>query len=196
MASRASRPLGRPRSERARQAILRAALELARERGAGALTMDAVVRRAAVSKETVYRWWPSKTHVLLEALAEFGERAIPIPDTGSLGGDLRAFMRATARALDPPTQRVLRTLAAEAATEKSLAAKVRDQFLARRRAALGTVFQQAVSRGELSPERAHIDLDLVFGSLWYRLIFDLGPLDRNWADAVSGAIAAQHAPRS
>jgi hypothetical protein len=71
------------------------------------------------------------------------------------------------------------------------AAVTRDRFLARRRVALATVLEHAVERGELSVERAAIAVDLVFGSLWYRLVFEVGPLDRAWADAVTAAISAQ-----
>src|SRR5438874_1954233 len=107
---------GRRRSQQARQAILTAALELAGERGPELLNMEGIARRAGVSKETLYRWWHSKTEVLLEALAGYGEQVIPIPATGSLASDLQVFMRETSAALDPPTQRILRTLAAGAAT--------------------------------------------------------------------------------
>jgi AcrR family transcriptional regulator len=186
MQAKTGRP-GRPRSERARAAVLAAALELAVEPG---LTMEGIARRAGVSKETLYRWWRSKADVLLEALAERGERAIPTRDLRSLAADLRSFMRATARALDPPTRQVLRALAAEAGADPAFAAEVRDRFLVHRRAALATVLERGVERGELSAERAEIAVDLVFGSLWYRLVFDVGPLDRAWADAVADAVAA------
>jgi AcrR family transcriptional regulator len=178
---------GRPRSEKARKAILTATLELAAD-GPQALTMEAIAKRAAVSKETLYRWWPSKTDVVLEALAHYGDEAIPVPDGGSLVGDLRAFLRATAAALDPRTRRLLRSLAAAAATDARVAGQVRDQFLAARRAALAEVLENAVQRGELGAGRVATVLDLVFGSLWYRLIFDIGPLDEAWAEAVTDAI--------
>jgi AcrR family transcriptional regulator len=188
-ASAAPRPRGRPRSERARQAILAAGLELVAEEGADRVTMDAIARRAGVSKETLYRWWKSKGDVLLEALAELGEHAIPIPDTDALSADLHAFLRATADALDPPTRRVLRALAAEAASDAHFAEKMRDRFLARRRTALATVLERGVERGELTAEHAALALDFVYGTLWYRLIFATAPLDHDWADAVAHAIA-------
>jgi AcrR family transcriptional regulator len=191
MGAATKRPVGRPRSEAARSAILAAALELAAEHGTAGLAMEAVARRAGVSKETLYRWWRSKADVLLEALAERGEREIPIPDSGELAADLRRFMRATARALDPPTQRILRALAAEAASDLAVAARVREAFLSRRRGALATILERAVERGELSAEQAAIALDLAFGSLWYRLVFATGPLDRGWADSVADALAAR-----
>src|ERR671936_344940 len=108
MEAQSTRRVGRPRSETARAAILAAAFELASERGPSGLTMEAVAKRAGVSKETLYRWWKSKAEVLLEALAERGEETIPVPDSGSLHTDLLAFMRATARSADPPTRRLLR----------------------------------------------------------------------------------------
>jgi AcrR family transcriptional regulator len=179
---------GRPRSEEARRAILEAALELASEHGPQGLRMDAIAKKAGVSKETLYRWWRSKAEVLLEALAERGQETIPLRDKGSLQADLRAFMRATARSADAPTQRILRALAAEAAADPEFAALARDRFLERRRAALGEVLQRSVERGELSRAEAATALDLIYGSLWYRLIFDIGPLDDDWAKGVANAI--------
>jgi AcrR family transcriptional regulator len=191
--TKTSRPVGRPRSETARRAILDAAFELASRDVPGGLTMEAIARRAGVSKETLYRWWRSKAEVLLEALAERGERQIPVPDSGNLEDDLRTFMRATARALDPATRRVLRTLAAGAASDPEFADQVREQFIDRRRAALSAVLDQAVERGELPGKQAATALDFVFGSLWYRLVFGVGRLDRAWADSVTDALAA-HRP--
>jgi AcrR family transcriptional regulator len=190
MEQKTARRVGRPRSEAARSAILAAAFELAADQGAAGLNMEAIARRAGVSKETLYRWWTSKADVLLDAMAARGEDQIPAPHTGDLVTDLRTFMRATARALDPRTRRILRTLAAQSAADPRFAEQVRDRFIARRREALAGVLQQEVDRGGLSPERATTALDLVFGSLWYRLVFAIGPLNREWADFVADAAAA------
>jgi AcrR family transcriptional regulator len=186
--------IGRPRSETARRAILAAAFELAAEHRAAGLTMEAIAQRAGVSKETLYRWWRSKAEVLLEALAERGEREIQVPDSGELARDLHAFMSATARALDPQMRRVLRTLAAQAAADPPFAEQVRDRFLSRRRASLATILERAVERGELGAGQAAIALDLVFGSLWYRLVFAIAGLDQKWAAQVADAIVAMSAP--
>jgi hypothetical protein len=66
---------------------------------------------------------------------------------------------------------------------------VRDQFLARRRAALRQILQRGVKHGEISRREAAVALDLIYGSLWYRLIFDIAPLDNAWAADVTRAIA-------
>ena len=142
-------------------------------------------------KETLYRWWRSKTEVVLEALAERGAETIPVSDTGSLRGDLRRLLRATAAALDPTTVRLVRTLAAEAAADQGFARLARDRFIGRRRAALGEVLERAVVRGELTRREVPITTDLIYGSLWYRVIFGVGPLDNRWADAVARAVGRE-----
>jgi AcrR family transcriptional regulator len=152
--------------------------------------MEAIAKRAGVSKETLYRWWRSKSEVVLEALAQRGDETIPIPDTGSLRRDLRTFLRASVDSADPTVERLLRALAAEAAGDQTMAELIRDNFLMRRRSALSTILGRAVARRELSRANAKIALDFVYGSLWYRLIFDIAPLDYAWADGVAKAIAA------
>src|ERR687888_2530243 len=160
MTAEPARRPGRPRSEEARRAILAAALELAAEEGPQGLRMDAIAKRAGVSKETLYRWWRSKVEVVLEALAERGDETIPVPNHGSLAADRRASLRAPAASAAPATQRLLRALAAEAAADPSFAALVRDRFLARRRAALGGLLERAVARGELTAAEAAVAIDL------------------------------------
>jgi len=84
---------GRPRSEQARLAILDATGELLLEHGLPGVSMDAVAERAGVSKATIYRWWPSKETLALEAVYRAWSAAeAPQPDTGSLRGDLRAIL--------------------------------------------------------------------------------------------------------
>src|SRR4051812_17961042 len=87
---------GRPRSEEARRAVLAASAHLVERDGYGTLTMEGIARSAGVSKQTVYRWWPSKAAVVLEALNEGAELLAPDPDTGSLESDLRPFLRQSA----------------------------------------------------------------------------------------------------
>jgi AcrR family transcriptional regulator len=183
-----SRRPGRPRSERARRAVLAAALDLAAEEGPAGLHMEAIARRAGVSKETLYRWWRSKSEVVLDALAERGRQTIPLPDTGALEGDLRAFLRATVDAADPTTVGLLHAVAAAAAADEVVAVEVRDRFLATRRADLRQLLERAAGRGEMAPGSVGLAIDLVYGSMWYRLIFKIGTLDYTWADEVAAAI--------
>src|ERR1019366_1796448 len=110
---------GRPRSEKARQAILEAAAELLLARGLSAVSMDAVAEQAGVSKATIYRWWPTKETLALDALYAEWAAARPSPrDTGSLRGDLLSLLRPSARlARSPPDGAVLAAPTTHAQTE-------------------------------------------------------------------------------
>src|SRR2546429_4358041 len=93
-ASAPTRP-GRKRSEQSRQAILGAAFDLFGEVGYAGLTIEGIAARSGTGKQTVYRWWPSKADVMLDALAEKADLNVPIPDNGTFAADLRAFLTAT-----------------------------------------------------------------------------------------------------
>ncbi|WP_031093025.1 TetR/AcrR family transcriptional regulator [Streptomyces sp. NRRL S-15] len=90
------------RSERSRRATLDAALELCTEKGYGRVTVEAIAARAGVSKKTIYRWWPSKGAVMLEAFAEAFVGATPFVDTGDIAADLRTHINAAVKVVSTP----------------------------------------------------------------------------------------------
>src|SRR3981081_2398560 len=106
---------GRPRSEKAREAVLDAADDLLLGHGLGEVSMDAVSQRAGVSKATIYRWWPTKEMLALDTLYhEWDTEAPPRSDTGSLRGDLLSYLRPwVRRARSRPLARVIAELLAE-----------------------------------------------------------------------------------
>ncbi|WP_376096367.1 TetR/AcrR family transcriptional regulator [Roseomonas sp. CCTCC AB2023176] len=83
------RPRGRPRSPASRGAILSAAFDLLRERGYAGLAIEAVAERAGVGKATIYRWWPDRAALAVEAFFEATREALAFPDTGSAREDFR-----------------------------------------------------------------------------------------------------------
>jgi hypothetical protein len=89
----------------------------------------------------------------------------------------------------PTTVGLLHAVVAAAAADETVAVEVRDRFLATRRADLRQLLERGADRGEIAPDLAGLAVDLVYGSMWYRLIFQVGPLDHTWADAVAAAIA-------
>ena len=183
--------VGRPRSDEARQAILSAALAELGDRGYAAVTVEGIAARAGVGKQTIYRWWPSKADVVLEAAGVEAEARIAVPDRGSLAADLRGFLAATFR--QRSQQRVVVGLMAQALLDAAFAEKFREQFLFGRRAALRAVFERADERGEL-PAGVDVELliDVVFGVLWYRLLIGHAPLTpraaRQLAELVERAV--------
>ncbi|MCP2321986.1 AcrR family transcriptional regulator [Hamadaea flava] len=163
---------GRPRSEASRLAILAAALDLLAEVGYAGLTIEGIAARSGAGKQTIYRWWPSKADVLLDALTTKAELHIPIPDEGSYPADLRAFLTATFQlGGQPRIAGTLRALMAEAQVNPAFGERFRAEFLSHRRAALRQLVDRAQDRGDLPPGLSpETVLDLVFGLLWYRLL--------------------------
>lgn len=183
---------GRPRSEKARRAILDAADELLLRRGLDAVSMDEVAERAGTSKATIYRWWPSKHVLALDALREaWDEAGGPIPDTGSLRADLHEVVRPWVKLLiSSPYGRAVAELVGEVHRSPDFALAWRTQFIGPRRERGREVFARAVERGEV---RAGTDvettLDLIFGPLYHRLLHGHLPLTASFAGQVIDTVA-------
>jgi AcrR family transcriptional regulator len=185
-ATEATSRRGRPRSEKARRAILQAAADLLLDQGGGQVSMDAVADRAGVSKATIYRWWPSKEHLALEALVEWASAGAPPRDTGSLRGDLLALVRPWVREIRRRQfGRVIAALIAEAQSDPRFAADYRRHFVEERREPMQAAFKRAIDRGE-APAGLDIDvaLDLVYGPLYHRLLHGHAPLSDRFAQEV------------
>lgn len=153
------------------------------------MSVETIAREAGVGKQTLYRWWPSKGAVLLEALGERAQQAVPAPDHGDLRDDLRAVVAATfAGAQRPPVGPAPRTLAREAARDPQVAVLMRE-FTETRRAALREVLERGRERGELEPVR---DLDLmvdqVYAAFWCRFLLGHAPLDEATATALADSL--------
>ena len=182
------RPRGRPRSEKARTAILTAAIDLLLEQGLHAMSMDDVAQRAGVSKATIYRWWPSKELLALDALATAW--ATPTPDaqrnTGSLRGDLLAGLRTWLRQLKQrPYGRVIAGLVAQAQTDPEFAKLYREHFVQPRRANTRELLRRAIDRGEIPPDtNIDVTLDLLYGPIYHRLLHGHAPLTDRFAQQV------------
>jgi AcrR family transcriptional regulator len=172
-----ARGRGRPRSEEAHRAILAATLTLLDEAGYRALTIEAVASRAAVGKTTIYRRWPSKLELVVEALHELRPPGPP-EDTGSVQGDFTVFQRTqVARVADTPLPRVAPRLISEAVGDPELHAAIMRDLIEPVRAAIREVLRRGVERGEL---RSDLDLDIatdvVHGTVVYRILTSQGDL--------------------
>ncbi len=189
---------GRPRSEKAQKAILAAAIELLLEHGLHAMSMDAVAERAGVSKATIYRWWPSKELLALDALATEWQLIAPeaTRDTGSLRGDLLARLRPWLRLLrDKPYGRVVAGLVATAQADAEFAELYLERFVRPRRDAMRPILLRAIDRGEI-PRNVDLEiaLDLIYGPIYHRMLHGHAPLDERFARNVVDTILAGIAP--
>lgn len=188
---------GRPRSEEARIAILDAAIELMLERGIGSVTIEEVAAKAGSGKATIYRWWPSKGLLALDAL----DRALsatrrPVVETGSLREGVLLVLRDLLRQFDTrPFGRVFAGIVAQAQTDPEFAQLYVERFVRPRRLLMHPLLDSAVARGEL-PAGTDYDfaLDLIFSPFWNRLFHCHAPLNDAWAEkAVDAALAGLRA---
>jgi AcrR family transcriptional regulator len=192
-----TRPRGRPRSETAQAAILSAAIALLLDEGLHAMSMDDVAERAGVSKATIYRWWASKELLALDALSTdwAAATAIKRADTGSLRGDLLAFLRPWIRQLnEKPYGRVIAGLVAQAQTDPEFATLYREHFVQPRRDATRLLFVRALDRGEILPNTdVEVALDLLYGPIYHRMLHLHAPLNdrftKDVVDAVTKAVS-------
>lgn len=180
---------GRPRDEEARARILQASLEALEDLGYPGVTCDAIAERAAASKATIYRWWPHKEAVMLEALREAVAQELPFPDTGSLREDVRIQLRNFVKLLSSPRGKVFKGMVAAAQSDPKVAEAFRSIWVLPRRefARLGMERYQS----QLHP---HIDfgilLDLLYGPMYYRLLIGHEPLTVEFAEQVANLVLA------
>jgi len=188
------------RSERSRKAILDATLALLHESGYPDLTVEAIAARAGVGKQTIYRWWPGRGAVVLDALVEQMTSAGPpvLPDSGDLEADLRAVVRAiVAELADPRLSATTRALTIETLSSETLAEHVRDRLLRPQLDAIKARLRSARETGRL---RAGVDLDqaveLLIGPMYHRWMLRTGPLTDEYADGVVDLAMAALQPRA
>ncbi|MFJ8075746.1 TetR/AcrR family transcriptional regulator [Streptomyces sp. NPDC096176] len=193
------------RSERSRRAIYDAALGLVGEIGYAKTTIEGIAARAGVGKQTIYRWWPSKGAVLLEAFLDMAEQAAEaagpdgyvLPDTGDLEADLRVVLRATVDEMNTPVYDApARALAAEGVVNAEAGAQFVERLLEPQLQLYVTRLRAAQEAGQV---RAGIDLrialELFTGPLAHRWLLRTLPLTHEYADKVVDYAVNGLAPR-
>ncbi|MFF3768090.1 TetR/AcrR family transcriptional regulator [Streptomyces sp. NPDC001922] len=160
---------GNRRDEAARLAVLHAADDLLVEHGFGALTVEAIARRAGVAKQTIYRWWPSKVEILLDTLIEDSGKRLPVPTERPTAESIRGYLRALARFLTrDPAGKVLLALIAEAQHHPDTAERFHQRYLGPRRAQERDMLARAIDAGEVSPGLGpDATLDALVGPIVY-----------------------------
>lgn len=160
------------RNQNARLAVLHAADDLLVERGFGGVTIEGIAARAGVAKQTIYRWWPSKTDILLDTLIEDAERQLAIPNTGSAIDDTRRYLYGLARFVSrEPAGKVLLALIGEAQHDPAIAPTFQRRYAHPQRRRERELLARGIASGELSDE-LDIDaaLDALCGPIFYRAL--------------------------
>lgn len=163
---------GNRRDETARLSVLHAADDLLAEHGFGALTIEAIARRAGVAKQTIYRWWPSKVEILLDTLIEDSAKRFPVPAGDPTAGAVRAYLHDFARFLaGDPAGKVLLALIAEAQHHPGTAERLRERYLGPRREQERDLLARGAAAGaftlRLDPDAT---MDALAGPIVYRAL--------------------------
>jgi len=186
---------GRPRSEPLHRAILDATAHLLGEGGYAGLTIEKVAERAGVARQTIYRRWSTKLAVVVDLLGQVSESA-PLPDTGSVGSDLRALYRRYSKAIMTSGGPIIPGLVAESLYNEELARIVRSYIMTRRVAAIA-IIQRGIERGEVDPGvKPELIVDLVSGFAWYRRIIAHIPMAASDGEAMVEILLHGAAPRT
>jgi len=181
--------IGRPRDRRIDAAVLRATVDLLGETGYADLTVDAIARRAKTSKPAIYRRWPSKAHVVHEAVFPLGA-GTELPDTGTLAGDVREMVRRTVDVLTTPAARAaLPGLVAEMAADPALHATLLERFADVLTRGLTDRLAAAQARGEVRPGVTAGEVVEAVAGMTFLALITRGPqLDGTWVDRTAELI--------
>jgi AcrR family transcriptional regulator len=182
------RPGGR--AARVRAAVLEATSAVLDERGYERLTVEEIATRAGVHKTTIYRRWPTKALLVEAAALAHAEQNIPIPDTGTLLGDLQALGRAVAATIGAEIgARRSRSIVAAAAASSAVATSL-NAFWTERLSLARPIVERAIARGEIPASTdPNLVIEALVGPLWMRLLLTGGPIDNEVADQLATLIA-------
>jgi AcrR family transcriptional regulator len=173
------------RNEHSRRAILAAAISLISELGYDRVSIEAIAKRAGVGKQTIYRWWPSKGAVALEALGESLATVVDFQDTGDIVEDLRHHMRGVTKLINS-TQLgpVIQGLIAAVQSDPALSRAHLEMVIEPANVAWHDRIVRAQESGEL---RADADpqavIDMLFGAMYFRLLLHTRPSEPEQIDA-------------
>jgi rhodanese-related sulfurtransferase len=155
--------------------------------GLDSVGMDAIAMRAGVSKATIYRWWPTKESLALDAIYHEWTAAHPeSAGSGSLRVDLYSLLRPWVRLLnDRPYGRVVAAILAKVQTDDRFAEEYRTRFIDRRRQRARAIMQRAIESGEIGAgTNVELALDLLYGPVYHRLLHGHAPLDEPFVRGV------------
>lgn len=177
---------GRGRDQLRRRAIVVAAGELMMEGGLNAATVEAIARRAGVSKQTIYNWWPSRGAVAMEGFMTVADPIAELPDEPTAAEALEILVGALVRLFtETPAGSLMKGLIAEAQSQPEIARSLQEQWLAPRREAAAVYLRRGMASGELRDDLdVEVTTDQIFAPFYYRLLLEHEPLSHAFAQTL------------
>jgi AcrR family transcriptional regulator len=178
------------RVQRSKDAVLATTFELMSEAGIGGVSVDEVSRRSGVAKTTIYRHWPSRSALLLDACSRLRPPLDP-PNTGSLKGDLTVLVGFLARQLNEARWPTILPSIVDAAERDPEIAVLHARLQAGFAAPYLAVIEQAKKRGELAAQQRAADVvAAIYGPFFYRRWYSREPIDKSFVNGVVKAVLA------
>jgi len=186
---------GRPRSEKARKAILLSTLALLKSSGFNELTIEAVAARAGVGKATVYRWWSNKAELVIDAFVSAVEDELRFPSAGRVLASIHQQMKRWAPIFRSPLGQIVATVIGAGQSDPEMLEAFRAHWVEPRRVEARKLLRQAIKNGEI---RADVEpdmvLDLLYGPLYLRLLLKHAALDEDFVNAVFAVVSPALSP--
>jgi AcrR family transcriptional regulator len=180
-----ARSPGRPRSEEARKAILESTLELLKQSGFADLSIESIASHAGVGKATVYRWWPNKGGLVMDAFVSVAEQELSFPPSGPVEKAIREQMKKWSSIFGGPLGRVIAAVIGAGQSEPEMLEAFQNYYVEPRRREARELLKQAIKNGELRPDLdPNLILDILYGPLYLRLLIQSGPLTLAFIDQV------------
>ena len=176
---------GRPRSELHHKLILQTAIDLVIELGFREVSIESIAARAGLAKTTIYRRWPNKASLVMDAfMIRFGSGP-RLPKSKEITETIRTHMRRMAKVFRSKEGALLNALLAEAQFDTNLAAVIRERWTLPRRRTAVAIFQKAITRGELRADiNVEASIDLLYAPMYYRLQMGTGFLSDAYIDKI------------
>ena len=176
---------GRPRCEETKNTILLTAYRLFMENGFKAVTVDGIAEKAGVSKATIYKWWPNKAAVVLDAFLEATEALLPVPDTGYVREDLFQHIHNLATFFLSREGKGITELIAEGQFDPYIAEEYKKRYFIPRRLITKSILERGIERNQIHPNTDLALLtDLLFAPIFYRLMITRDTIDRAYINAI------------
>ena len=176
---------GRPRSAKVHQAIVGATLQLVFEVGFRALNMDTIATKAGVGKMTIYRRWPNKAALVMDAFLATVGRETEFPEAARATDSIQLQMRLQAKAFRSRFGRVIKALLGEAQFDRDVAEAFRDRWIMPRRRMARNTIERAIREGDLRPDiDPEAAIDMLYAPIYYRLQIGTGPISETYTNRI------------
>ena len=173
---------GRPRSVKTEDAILDSAYRMMAAQGLAATTIDAIARDSGVSKMTIYKWWPSREAVLIDAFLRQASTMLPLSENGDPFMRITKHAAAYAVALNSDFGKVQLAVIAECISRTGSAKIFSERYLGIRRDISLAIIKDGQKDGSIVASEPAGDLyDRIYGTLFYEYVFGFRPLTADYA---------------